>query len=69
MNMATSLQIGTRFDDKTIAALQKIAEREGRTVSNLIRFIVSQYITNLDNENKDKNKSIILRTNRKGVNK
>jgi len=38
--------ISTKLDDKTIAALKEILEKENRSMSNLIETIVKEYLSN-----------------------
>lgn len=42
--MTDKNRIVTLLDDKTTEELKKIANKEGRSVSNLVAYLVKQYI-------------------------
>lgn len=53
--MTNKNRVITLLDDETKEKIEKIADKEGRSVSNLIGFIIKQYInehqTNTEREN------------------
>lgn len=47
-------QTSIRFDEATKAWLQKQANTQGRTVSNLVKYIVGQHISRAKGDDKPK---------------
>lgn len=52
IHMATSkIQTGLRLDETIYSKVKSLSELEGRSINNLIEFIVRRYISEYENEN------------------
>jgi len=44
------IQTGLRIDEKTYGKLKTLSQQEGRTLNNLVEFIIRQYLSDYEKE-------------------